>query len=84
VRINEAMTGVANDFADLTATLHRAEQTTEEMQARATAIDRLVQEGDLETISFASGSDAIDARYEALGVDADVEEQLDALRKLDR
>ena len=84
VRINEAMTGVANDFADLTATLHRAEQTTEEMQARATAIDRLVQEGDLEAISFASGSDAIDARYQSLGVDADVEQQLDALRKLDR
>ena len=84
VRINEAMTGVANDFADLTATLHRAEQTTEEMQARANAIDRLVREGDLEAISFAAGSDAIDARYQSLDADADVERQMDALRDLDR
>jgi phage shock protein A len=84
VRINEAMTGVSQDFADLTATLHRAEQTTEEMQARATAIDRLVQEGDLESINFAPGADAIDDRYKALGVDEDVERQLDALRELDR
>ena len=29
VRINEAMTGVANDFADLTTTLRHAERTTE-------------------------------------------------------
>src|SRR2546430_15041116 len=71
VRINEAMTGVSQDFAELTATLHRAEQTTEEMQARATAIDRLVQEGDLEAITFADGP-------APLGADADVEDQLDA------
>lgn len=84
VRINEAMTGVSQDFADLTAALHRAEQTTEDMQARATAIDRLVQEGDLDAISFAEGSDAIDQRYEHLGADEDVERQLAALRELDR
>jgi phage shock protein A len=84
VRINEAMTGVANDFADLTTTLQHAERTTEEMRARATAIDRLVSAGDLERISFAAGADAIDERYRALGVDAEVEDQIDALRKLDR
>ena len=83
VRINEAMTGVAEDFADLTATLRRAEQTTENMQARATAIDRLVQEGDLESIGFAAGSDAIDARYQTLGADDDVERRLNALKELD-
>jgi len=82
VRINEAMTGVSQDFAELTAALHRAEQTTEDMQARATAIDRLVRDGDLEAISFAAGSDAIDARFQSLGVDADVERQLDALKEL--
>jgi phage shock protein A len=83
VRISEAMTGVSQDFADLTAALHRAERTTEEMQARATAIDRLVQEGDMESIGFAAGSDAIDARFQSLGADQDVERQLDALRKPD-
>jgi phage shock protein A len=82
VRISEAMTGVSQDFADLTAALHRAEQTTEDMQARATAIDRLVQEGDIESIGFAAGSDAIDARYRTLGADEDVERRLKALREL--
>jgi len=74
VRINEAMTGVTNDLADLTATLRHAERTTEEMQARATAIDRLVAEGDLESLAF-------DA---AAAVDVDVEGQLDALRGPER
>lgn len=82
VRINEAMTGVSQDFADLAATLQRAEQTTEDMQARANAIDRLVQEGDIETIGFAAGSDAIDARYQSLGADEDVERRLRALKEL--
>jgi phage shock protein A len=50
VRISEAMTGVSNDLAELTAALRRAERTTEDMQARATAIDRLVQDGDLESL----------------------------------
>jgi phage shock protein A len=74
VRINEAMTGVSQDFADLTAALHRAEQTTEAMQARATAIDRLVEEGDLESIAFAPVPDAAG--------DDDVERRLNALKEL--
>ncbi|HEX2646396.1 MAG TPA: PspA/IM30 family protein [Candidatus Dormibacteraeota bacterium] len=83
VRINEAMTGVSQDFADLTSALQHAEQTTEDMQARATAIDRLVEDGDLEAITFGGGSDAIDARYRSLGADEDVEKQLKALRDLE-
>jgi phage shock protein A len=82
VRISEAMTGVSQDFAELTSALQHAERTTEDMQARATAIDRLVQEGDLEAITFGAGADAIDSRFQALGADADVEKQLAALRDL--
>lgn len=84
VRINEAMTGVSQDFADLTATLQRAEQTTEDMQARATAIDRLVRDGDLDAIAFGQSGDPIDARFLSLGGDVDVDRQLAALRELDR
>ena len=75
VRINEAMTGVSQDFADLTAALNRAEQTTEAMQARATAIDRLVEEGDLESIGLATIPNAAAA-------DEDVERRLSALKEL--
>jgi phage shock protein A len=68
VRIKEALTGVSEDFAGLSAALQRAEEKTESMQARAIAIDKLVQEGDLETVSEVGSSG-----------DLDVDEQLRAL-----
>jgi len=57
VRINEAVTGVSEDFADLTAALQWAEEKTESMQARAIAINRLVNEGDLEAIAATTSAD---------------------------
>ena len=53
----------------------------------ASAIDRTVQEGDLDAISFEAGIaaiDTIDQRYQSLAADADGERQLEALRELDR
>lgn len=76
VRINEAVTGVSHDFADLAAALERAEENTESMQARASAIDRLVQEGDLSSLTFDVGSAAIYARFAAISGDEEVERQL--------
>jgi phage shock protein A len=81
VRINEAMTGVSHDFADLAAALQRAEENTESMQARANAIDRLVQEGDLSSLTFDVGASAIDARMESIGGDEEVERQLTELER---
>src|SRR5207248_695959 len=67
VRINEAVTGVSQEFADLTAALARAEEKTEDMQARASAIDRLVQEGILDSGLTSDGADAIAAQLPAAG-----------------
>lgn len=75
VRINEAVTGVSADFADLAAALQRAEEKTQSMQARATAIDRLVQDGDLETVGETSSPDLRMPE----GGDEELESQLTAL-----
>ncbi len=75
VRINEAVTGVSEDFAEAAAALQRAEEKTQSLQARATAIDRLVQEGDLESVAETSSSDLPDLP----GGDVEVEQQLAAL-----
>lgn len=85
VRINEAVTGVSHDFADLAAALQRAEENTESMQARAHAIDQLVQDGNLSSVTFDVGAAAIDARFESMDVDPEVERQLaDLARDLGR
>jgi phage shock protein A len=75
VRINEAVTGVSDDFADLAAALQRAEEKTQSMQARATAIDKLVKEGDLESVGETASGDL----PELPGGDEEVEHQLAAL-----
>ena len=45
IQIKEAVTGVSREFAELTAALTEAEEKTEGMEARVSAIDRLVREG---------------------------------------
>jgi phage shock protein A len=80
VRINEAVTGVSQDFAELSATLQRAEETTESLQARATAIDRLVRDGDLAAIS--PTMESLDSLLSQAGADEEVERQLSALAKV--
>jgi hypothetical protein len=51
------------------------------MQARATAIDRLVQEGNLSSVTFDVGAAAIDARFESMGTDEEVDRQLTELAR---
>ena len=75
IRINEAVTGVSEEFADLATALQRAEEKTQSLQARATAIDRLVQEGDLEALAPTS------SQVERMGTDEEVDRQLAALEK---
>lgn len=72
MRINEAVTGGSEDFADRAAALQRAEEKAQSMQARATAIDRLVTEGDLETVAETSNGDLPRCR----AGDEEVEKQL--------
>jgi phage shock protein A len=79
VRINEAVTGVSQEFADLAAALEQAEEKTQNMQARASAIDRLVQEGVLDANTLTVSSATIDAQLENAGVNEAVDEQLAAL-----
>ncbi len=79
VRINEAVTGVSQEFADLAAALEQAEEKTQNMQARASAIDRLVQEGVLDANTLTVSSATIDAQLENAGLNEAVDEQLAAL-----
>ena len=48
VQVHEALGGVSKELDGLGAALERAEQRTEHLQARASAIDRLVEQGVLE------------------------------------
>ncbi len=78
VHIGEALSGVSTELAELSQAMAQAERKSVQMQARAAAIDRLVDEGLLESpaaVDLAVGDDFL-----AEGEIVDVEEQLTALK----
>jgi phage shock protein A len=56
VQISEALGGVSQDLAELGDVLERVEQTSDDMEARVTAIDQLVQTGILELPGYSTPS----------------------------
>jgi phage shock protein A len=81
IQIKEAVTGVSKEFAELTAALEQAEEKTEGMEARVSAIDRLVREGLLAQPLLDPSAGGLDARLHQAGADDDVEGQLAALQR---
>ena len=78
VRIGEAATGLSEEMADVGLAIERAEQKTEEMRARATAIDELIEVGTLEDHI---GGDVLDRELARLTSVSDVDRELEALKR---
>jgi len=79
VRIGEAFTGVSEEMADVGLAVDRATTKTQEMQARAGAIDELVSTGALSDVSAAS--DPVQAELDRTTRNASVETELAALKQ---
>jgi phage shock protein A len=79
VRINEAATGIGEEMADVGLAIQRAQDKTEQMQARASALDDLVATGAL-TDMTGGGQDDIDRQLAQLSTGSDVDAQLAAMR----
>jgi phage shock protein A len=79
VRINEALSGVSTELADLGVALEKAEAKTERMQARASAIDQLIESGVLEVPSVLA-AEPLEAQLPPADVSRAVEEHLALLR----
>jgi phage shock protein A len=74
VRVSEALTGVSGELADLGMAVGRAEEKTERMQARASAIQALIDTDALTTPL--DGSDMIERELRSLTVRQAVDEDL--------
>ncbi len=79
-KIGEAVTGLSDQMADVTMMTERAQDRITQMQARASAIDQLVDSGTLDQIGISSGDD-IDRQLQASVTDASVDAQLAALKQ---
>ncbi len=74
VRIGEAATGIGEEMADVGLAIQRAKDKTEQMQARASAIDELTASGALEDVT-ATGDD-IDRQLAQISQTGQVDDEL--------
>jgi phage shock protein A len=79
VRINESVSGISEELSDVGLAIQRAEDKTENMKARASAIDELIDSGVLE--DFTGKSDSIDKELEKVRKQGKVEDDLQKLRE---
>ncbi len=79
VRIGEAATGIGTQMADTGLAIQRARDKTEQMQARAGAIDELVQSGALEDFS-SGGQTELDRELAQLASQSQVDADLAKLK----
>lgn len=79
VKIGEAMTGLSEEIADVGMAIERAERKTEDMQARAAAIDELITTGVLE--DPLDEKDAVEAELKRMQTTGRVEDELARLKK---
>jgi phage shock protein A len=74
VRIGEAATGIGEQMADVGLAINRAKDKTEQMQARANAIDELTTSGALD--DYTDGGDDIDRQLAQIGQGTQVDDEL--------
>ena len=79
VRIGEAATGIGEQMADVGLAIQRAKDKTDQMQARASAIDELTTSGALEDYT-GSGGDDIDRQLAQIGQGTQVDDELAKLK----
>ncbi len=79
VRIGEAATGIGEQMADTGLAIQRARDKTEQMQARASAVDELVEAGTLE--DFTTGDQTqLDRELAQLTSQSQVDQELERMR----
>jgi phage shock protein A len=75
-RVGEAVSGISEEMGDIGPALQRAQDKTEQMQARADALDELLASGALQDATVPGERDDIQSQLDALTAGHDVEGEL--------
>jgi phage shock protein A len=78
-RINEAFTGISEEMGDVGMAIQRAEDKTEQMKARAGAIDELMASGALND-AVSGPRDDIQAELDRMGAGTGVDNELERMK----
>ncbi len=80
VKITESVSGISEEMSDVGMAVQRAKDKTEDMKARSSALDELVEAGTLQDVTGGSQDD-IDRELSKIKSKSDVDTQLEALKK---
>lgn len=80
VKVTEAVSGIGEEMSDVGMAVQRAQDKTEEMKARSSALDELVEAGTLEDVTGGTKDD-IDRELSKIKSKGDVDAQLESLKK---
>jgi phage shock protein A len=78
-RVNEAFSGLGDEMTDVGQAIQRAQDKTQQMQARAGAVDELIASGALDAPG-SSADDDITRELDALASESTVENELAAMK----
>jgi phage shock protein A len=78
VRIGESLTGLSEEMADVGLALDRAEDKTEKLKARSTAIDDLIESGTLDDLS--GRGDVLDRELAKANANSSIELEMAQMR----
>ncbi len=78
VRIKESVTGIAEEMADVGYAMHRVEEKTERLKARALALDELIDTGVL--TDYTTNKDMIERELEDAMIKSSVDKELERLK----
>src|SRR6266480_3851523 len=82
VKINEAVTGISQEMSEMNLAMQRAQDKVLSMQARANAMDTLIEQGTLgEQGILASNGDTLDRELQQISAQQNVEAQLQTLKQ---
>lgn len=78
VRIKENLTGISEEMTDVGMAMNKAEDKTEQMKAKAKALDEMIDSGVL--TDYTSNKDDIEGELEKMTVKSSVDEELAKLK----
>jgi phage shock protein A len=83
VKVNEAITGISQEMTEMNLAMQRAQDKVLNMQARANAMETLVEQGTLGELGLlgASSNDSLDRELQQISAQQNVEAQLQAMKQ---
>lgn len=82
VKINETVTGISEEMSEMNLAMQRAQEKVLNMQARANAMDSMIEQGTLgEQGLLGAGGDSLDRELQQIAAQQNVEAQLQAMKQ---